>query len=140
MQHDDNEDKSIFTKEELLAHIRTSLGGRASEVVYYGEKDGISTGASSDLANATAMAQNIICRYGMDNSFGLAVIDSQAARMGELSSDVRSAVNAILAEQMSKAIELITKGRPAIDRLVEELMTKNHLTGDEIDKLLSSFD
>ena len=76
----------------------------------------------------------------MDNSFGLAVIDSQAARMGELSSDVRSAVNAILAEQMSKAIELITKGRPAIDRLVEELMIKNHLKGDEIDKLLSSFD
>ena len=140
MQHDDNEDKSIFTKEELLAHICTSLGGRASEIVYYGEKDGISTGASSDLANATAMAQNIICKYGMDNSFGLAVIDSQAARMGELSSDVRSAVNAILAEQMSKATELITKGRPAIDRLVEELMIKNHLTGDEIDKLLSSFD
>ena len=53
MQHADQEGKALYTKDELLARIKTSLGGRAAEIVYYGERDGISTGASGDLASAT---------------------------------------------------------------------------------------
>jgi len=138
MQHDDNEGKAIYTKDELLAKIRTSLGGRASEIVYYGEKDGISTGASGDLASATSLAQQIICTYGMDDDFGLAVIDGQSARMSELSSEVRAAVNKILDDQMKQAIRVITEGKDAIDALVSELMSKNHMTGIELNALLEN--
>lgn len=135
MQHDDNEGKAIYTKDELLAKIRTSLGGRASEIVYYGEKDGISTGASGDLASATSLAQQIICTYGMDDEFGLAVIDGQSAKMSELSSEVRAAVNKILDDQMKQAIRIITEGKEAIDALVSGLISKNHLTGNEIENI-----
>ena len=135
MQHDDNEEKAIYTKEELLSKIRTSLGGRASEIVYYGEKDGISTGASGDLASATSLAQHIICTYGMDDDFGLAVIDGQSAGMSEVSSEVRAAVNKILNEQMKQAIEIITEGKEALDAIVSELISKNHLTGNEIENI-----
>ena len=132
MQHDDNEGKAIYTKDELLAKIRTSLGGRASEIVYYGEKDGISTGASGDLVSATNIAHHIICTYGMDEKFGLAVIDQQAARDSELSGEVREAVNKILSDEMKKAIKLIEENKQAIDALVEKLLSNNHLTGSEI--------
>ncbi len=132
MQHGDNEGKALYTKDELLARIRTSLGGRASEIVYYGDRDGISTGASGDLENATNVARRIICTYGMDEEFGLAVIDQQAARNSELTGRVRDAVNKILAQEMENAIALISANRPAIDAIVEELMRNNHLTGDEI--------
>lgn len=138
MQHDDNEGKAIYTKDELISKIRTSLGGRASEIVYYGEKDGISTGASGDLASATSLAQQIICTYGMDDDFGLAVIDGQSARMSELTSEVRIAVNKILEEQMKQAIEIIAKSKNAIDAIVSELMSKNHLTGNELIALLEN--
>lgn len=135
MQHSDHEDKGIYTKEELLAKIRTSLGGRAAEIVYYGEKDGISTGASGDLVSATNTARHIICTYGMDEKFGLAVIDPQAAQMGELSAQVREAVNKILADEMHNAIALIEQNRALIDSLVERLLSENHLPGDEIEKI-----
>ncbi len=132
MQHDDNEGKAIYTKDELLSKIRTSLGGRAAEIVYYGEKDGVSTGASGDLVSATNMARSIICTYGMDEEFGLAVIDQPSSRSGAIDSKVREAVNKILADEMHNAIKLIEENRRSIDALVERLMSENHLTGDEI--------
>ena len=130
MQHADNEGKAIYTKDELLSRVRTSLGGRAAEIVYYGEVDGISTGASGDLASATSLARHIVCTYGMDKDFGLAVSD------GEMNDKVRSAVNAILEEQMVQAIKIISDNREKIDALVKALEEKNRLNGNEIEMIL----
>ena len=138
MQHADNEGKAIYTKEELLSRIRTSLGGRASEIVYYGEQDGISTGASGDLQSATSIAQQIVCTYGMDSEFGLAVVTHGAD--GDIATMIRACVNRILDEQMKKAIELISQNKNKIDSLVEELINKNHLNGVEIEQAIAKAD
>lgn len=136
MQHSENEGKAIYTKDELLARIRTALGGRAAEIVYYGDKDGISTGASGDLASATNIARQIVCSYGMDEDFGLAVVSSGSAENGAMSQEVRQCVNRILKEQMQEAIRLISENRCRIDALVDALMVKNHLNGDEIERTI----
>ena len=73
----------------------------------------------------------------MDESFGLAVIDSQTARTGELSAEVRAAVNKMLDAEMKQAIALISENKAVIDALIAELMKKNHLSGKEIDAILS---
>ncbi len=131
MQHAEQEGKAIYTKEELLSRIRTSLGGRAAEIVYYGARDGISTGASGDLASATKIARQIVCAYGMDEDFGLAVMD------GPMDAEVRSSVNRILKEQMQEAVKLISDHKEKIDSLVEELLTKNHLNSAEIHRAIT---
>ncbi len=135
MQHAEQEGKAIYTRQELLARIRTSLGGRAAEIAYYGKEDGISTGASGDLASATNLARQIVCTYGMDDEFGLAVLDRGIE--GALSGEVRASVNRILKDQMEQAIAIITENKGKIDALVEELMSKNHMTGVEIQSVLS---
>lgn len=137
MQRAEQEGKAIYTRDELLARIRTSLGGRAAEIVYYGDKDGISTGASGDLQNATSLAQQIVCTYGMDEAFGLAVVSSAAAN-GEMSAEVRTAVNRILHEQMEAAVRLVQEHKNTIDTLVMELTYKNHLNEQEIARILSA--
>ncbi len=137
MQHDDNSQKHILTRKDLRDKIRTSLGGRAAEIVYYGPEDGISSGASGDLAQATDIAKRLICSYGMDDGLGLAVI-SPSEMNGELSTEVRRAVNKILSAEMAKAVKLISENRRAIDALVERLITDNHLSGTEIDDLLKA--
>lgn len=139
MQHEDNEGKAIYTKDELLAKIRISLGGRASEIAYYGENEGISTGASGDLVSATNTARHIICTYGMDEDFGLAVIDQQDIRNSELSREVREAVNKILSDEMKNAIKLIEDNKQAINALVETLLSNNHLTGGEIKEIFERY-
>lgn len=132
MQHAEQEGKAIYTKDELLARIRTSLGGRAAEIAYYGERDGISTGASGDLASATNIARQIVCTYGMDDEFGLAVVNA-----AQMSNEVRASVNRILKEQMNEAVRLISENRDKIDSLVEELMMKNHLSSAEIERAIT---
>lgn len=135
MQHADREDKRLFTKKELLANIRTALGGRAAEIVYYGEEDGVSTGAAGDLSSATGAARRMVCAYGMDDALGLAVIDRDESA---IAGKVREAVNRILDGEMRKAVDLIAENRAAIDALVEVLLRKNHLSGQEINALFSS--
>ena len=137
MQHADNEGKAIFTKNEMLARIRTSLAGRAAEIVYYGEEDGVSTGASGDLINATHIAESMVCRTGMDRSFGLAVLTPE--NMPYYYSEVRTRVNSILQNEYEKAIRIIENNRAAIDALCEALFEKNHLVQNEIDEIFRKY-
>lgn len=138
MQHDSNEEKAIYTKDELLAKIRTALGGRAAEIVYYGEKAGVSTGAGGDLVSATRMARQLICAYGMDDEMGLAVVDPQEAQSGVLALDIRRSVNKILDREMKHAIRLIDENKPIIDLFVGKLLAENHLTGNEVKAIFES--
>ncbi len=134
MQHGDAEGKALYTKKELLARIRTSLGGRAAEIMYYGKEDGMSTGASADLAQATSIAEGILCSYGMDGTFGLSTVH-RSVRSGELSMVIRTAVNAILDREMENALCLLSENRVLIDRLVQALLERSHLTGEELSAL-----
>lgn len=132
MQHTADEDKHIFTKNELLSRIRTALGGRAAEIVYYGAENGISTGAAGDLINATTLARKMVELYGMDDTLGLvACIDQE-----EMSPETRNAVNKILVDEMNNAIEIVKANKKSIDKLSDALVNKNHLTTNEINKIL----
>lgn len=133
MEHSAKDMGPLSTKAELIGRIRTSLGGRAAEIVYYGEKDGVSTGASGDLEQATRVAQAMICSYGMDDQVGLAVMGQQEAAANLA---VNRRVNEILGEEMKNTVELIGKNKIRIDRMVDALMKKNKLTAEEMEELL----
>jgi len=131
MEQDSEEKEPLSTKKELLARIRTFLGGRAAEMVYYGDEDGISTGAGGDLKQATRVATAMICRYGMDSEFGPGVSDGQEP----VSAEVKKRVDEILGREMEKAIGIVGANRPLIDRLVKVLLEKNKLSGREIKEI-----
>jgi len=137
MQRAEQEGKAIYTRDELLARIRTSLGGRAAEIVYYGADAGVSTGPSGDLHSATTVAQHIVCTYGMDEDFGLAVVNPVNS-IGEMVPEVRVAVNRILKEQMAETIRLVQEHKDTIDALVTELLYKNHLNEQEIAAIMTA--
>lgn len=133
MEHSAREMGPFSTKDEMINRIRTSLGGRALEIAYYGEKDGVSTGASGDLEQATRMAAAMICSYGMDEEFGLIAMDPNEALRDP---EYRRRINEILAREMRATISLINANKKRIDRLVEALMKYNKLTGEEIENYL----
>ena len=133
MEHSAKEMSPLATKEELISRIRVSLGGRASEIVYYGNRDGISTGPSGDLEQAARMAAAMLCSYGMDENFGLAPMDLKEAMRDP---SVRERVNEMLRKEMKNTVEIIQNNRRRIDRLVDELMKKNKLTSQEMEALL----
>ena len=134
MRHSNQEDRLDYSRTDLLSRVRTSLGGRAAEIVYYGKENGVTTGASSDLANATELVRRMLCAYGMDDEFGLAVVPpSEKGDDGAL----RQRINQILVSQLEEAIRLIESNRAAMDALVDELVSKNSLNEKEIDRSFS---
>lgn len=137
MQHATQEDKFGYTRAELLARIRTALGGRAAELVCYGPEDGVTTGASGDLKTATSLAQRMLCTYGMVPDFGLAVVEDTSQ---PISKSIRAQVNMILQTELENAVSLLTASRAMLDKLVEELRKRNSLNGKELDDLLTGME
>ena len=127
-----DEDKVTFTREELLKRIAVSMGGRAAEIVCYGKDEGINSGASSDLAAATRVAEMMISAYGMDDEYGM------AAFTPDLNDPIfRNKVSEMMKEQMDRDIGIISEYRDVFDELVAELVKKNHLSEEEIEKVLN---
>ncbi len=138
MQHADREGKQLYTRSEMLMNIRTSLGGRAAELVCYGEEDGYSTGASSDLQNATRMAEQMICRYGMDSEVGIAYIDNKKSDAAYYTM-IRPRVNVILTKELNEAIKAIQENRIALDKMAEALLERDHLREHEIEEIFAKY-
>lgn len=138
MQHGDDEDKAIYLRSELSARIRTSLAGRAAEMVYYGDEAGVSTGASGDLYSATKTCERMICNYGMDEKFGLSYIN-ETSLSPSAADELRARVNEVLTAELELAKQTVAKNHVAMDKLVEALMEKNHLKGGEIDEIFSKY-
>ena len=138
MEHADVENTPLRTREELLGRIRVALGGRAAEIARYGEKDGISTGASGDLTSATRLAGALLLQYGMDEDFGLASFNPDAMIKGPMAEKIHARINAILQEQLTWAVDRLTAHRGQLDLLAGTLLSKNKITGEEIDALLGS--
>lgn len=134
MQHADRENKGVYTKEELLSSIRTALGGRAAELVCYGKDGGLTTGASGDLAAATRTAQRMICDFGMDDLFGLAVASEEEKRA--MYPEIRKRLNDVLETALAEAVALIEGRRATLDALANALLEKNHLRSEELKAIL----
>lgn len=131
MQHGD-EDKANYTKSEIESLIRVSLGGRAAEMVYYGN-EGINTGASSDIKRASELARSMICNLGMDEEFGMSIVPSEFNIEA-----VRRKTNEIMLNQLNNAKKLITDNKEKFDKLVDALVKHSRLTGEQVAKILNA--
>lgn len=137
MEHSDNDTGApLKTRDQLIDNIRTSLGGRAAEIVYYGEKNGISSGAAGDLENATRIARTMICNYGMDDVIGLVSLSQNEALNGPLAGKITERVSVIIGQEMIETVKIINESKMQLDQLVSALLEKNRLTGEEINAVL----
>ena len=135
MQHDSQEDIPSYTKEALLWRIRTALAGRASEIVFYGKDAGVNTGVSGDLKNATNLAIQMICRYGMaDNT--LLSLDFEKILGSSYGQKVLQEAETILERELKATIGFIEEGRDKVEALSKKLLEKNQLMKDEIAEVL----
>ena len=130
MQYSEDDTKFSYTKDEMENFIRISLAGRAAEMVYY-DKNGLTTGASSDIKKAYNIAREMICNLGMDEEFGLSVLPDN------YNSDfIRVKTNEILLNQLNLAKQQIIDNKFKFDKLVDALIKESRLTGVQIENIL----
>jgi cell division protease FtsH len=129
-------DRFNYDKQGLLAHIKVATGGRSAEEVVYGDE---TTGAESDIRQATQLARDIVGRFGMSEQIGfLSVLpqDGQAAAMpgySEVSERTRQRIDdemrRIVREAHDEAVQLLSEHRHRLDGLAEALFHAETLEG-----------
>ncbi len=135
MKPESQEDVPNYTREQMLGMIRTSLAGRAAEMVFFEKEKSVNTGASSDLEHATDCAWALLCRYGMDDD-QLIVLRRQDILASSLAPEYVAKVNEILKTEMKNTIDIIQKGKSKIEEIAAVLEKENRLTGAKFEKLM----
>ena len=123
--NEDENDKFLSTKEELMNDIMVSLGGRANEEIFFNRVTG---GCSNDLEKATRIAENMVTRLGMSDTFGLISINPKDTFMRE---KVVAEVNEILNECYNKAKQILIENRTLTEELVKVLIEKEEMNLDD---------
>ena len=131
-------DQFNFDEQGLLARIRVATGGRAAEEVVYGDQ---TTGAESDIRQATQLARLMVGRFGMSEEIGFVAVlpqDGEASALQgliEVSEHTRQRVDAevkrIVGEAHDEAIRLLTGHRERLDSLAEALVRAETLDQPE---------
>ena len=132
-----DEEKIIFTRRELEYSICQAMGGRAAEILYYGDAEGLSTGVGSDLRHATAWAERMVREFGMSEEVGQIFYDPRYVQDGPLAVKVSEVVERIVHAQLDTALDLLREHQPPLDRLVEQLIEKNRLTRSGVERILA---
>ena len=132
------EEKYLNTEAELRDMLVGLVGGRAAEEVVF---DTVTTGAANDIEKATAIARNMITRYGMSKRFGLvglATVESQYLEgrtalncSDETAAAIDEEVVAMIKESYDQALQMLRENRDLMDKLAAFLIERETITGKE---------
>jgi cell division protease FtsH len=132
------EDHKMQSRKEFLDDIAGTLGGFAAEEMIYGD---ITTGPSNDLAVVTALARDMVSRYGMSDKIGpVAFATDHSYRNETYSQDIAAKIDAevsrIIDEGKDKAREVLNTHRGALDAIANRLVEVETLEREEFEKIL----
>ncbi|WP_251445181.1 ATP-dependent zinc metalloprotease FtsH [Vermiculatibacterium agrestimuris] len=142
------EDKTnLRTKEELMAKITVSMGGRAAEEVIMHT---MTNGASQDIQEATNIARNMVAMFGMSEEFGMMALGSVRNQYldggygldcaQDTAAVMDNAVKAILDVCYADAVKLIEENRDLMDKVAAYLLEKETITGGEMVAIIEGRD
>lgn len=139
------DDRKFQTRKQFLDDIVSALGGYVAEQMVF---DDLTTGPSNDLQVATAMAHDMVAKYGMSSALGPVAFETSGGvllgKMGFIERDyspdfaarIDREVEKIMNDSLVRAKSLLTKYRHVMDAIAEELMRVETLEKDDYDKLL----
>ena len=137
------EEKCLYTKEELWARLVEFTGGRAAEEIVFGS---VTTGASNDIEKATSIARSMITRYGMSEKFGLTGLERAANQYLDnqtvldcsevTQAEVDKEITAMLKKAYQEAKDMLTANRSILDHIAAFLIEKETITGKEFMEIL----
>lgn len=123
---------AVWTAETFYEAIAVLMAGRAAETILFGEP---SAGDANDVSEATNFARRLICDEGLSPKFGIVAYDLQLTsytRTDAIMDEARRMVE----NGYRRALDLLARHRPALERVTEALAKEHHLTHDRIKQLI----
>jgi cell division protease FtsH len=145
-----NEEQGLITRAQLKARITGALGGRAAEEEIFGN-DEVTTGAGGDLQQVTAMARQMVTRFGMSDLGPLSLesqegevflgggLTTRAEYSEEVAARIDEQVRVIVEHCHEDARQIMRENRVVIDRLVELLIEKETIDGEEFRQIVAEY-
>ena len=131
------EDKKMQSKKQFLDDIAATLGGYVAEEMLFGD---VTTGPSNDLMVITAIAREMVTRYGMSDKLGPVAFGERSLGNEPYSEHVAMQIDAevtrIIDEAKASAKKVISEHRGALDAIAKELTEKETVERSEFEKIL----
>lgn len=140
------EETRLQSKNEFLDDIAMSLGGYVAEQMVFGD---VTTGPSNDLQVSTALARDMVTKYGMSEKLGPMALEGSGGRTlfggrgvdskdysEQMSAKIDDEVSKIMNDAFARAHTVCTEHRKALNAIAEELIIKESIERDDFEKLL----
>src|SRR5579883_3403848 len=144
------EDQTLISRSQILARITGALGGRAAEVVIFGDAE-VTTGAGNDIQQVANMARQMVTRFGMSD-LGPLSLESQQGEVflgrdwmtrSEYSEAIAARIDAqvrtIVEQCYETAKQIMREHRAVMDRLVDLLIEKETIDGNEFRQIVAEY-
>ncbi len=125
-----DEDRYLFTKNELLNKIKVLLGGRVAEQIIFNE---ITTGASNDLEKATEIAKQMVCKYGMSSLGNVVIKENYRFKYNKIENEIKR----IIEECYDDTMKIIEENKIILEDIAEHLLEKESISGEELDSIFN---
>ncbi len=145
-----SEEQGLISRSQLMARITGALGGRAAEQVIFGDAE-VTTGAGGDLQMVSGMARQMVTRFGMSD-LGPLSLESQQGEVflgrdwttrseysNEIATRIDAQVRTIAEHCYAEACKIVEDNRAVIDRLVDLLIEKETIDGDEFRQIVAEY-
>ena len=140
------EEKFIRTREQLLSEVTTLLGGRAAEELFTFDK---TTGAENDLRRATEIVRKMVTEFGMSDKLGPLTfgrktefvflgrdIASERDYSEQVAYEIDKEVRKTIEDCFERAKNILKENSEGVKKVVEILIEKETIEGDELKKIL----
>jgi len=142
------EDKKMHSRKEFLDDIAMSLGGYVAEKQIYGD---LTTGPSNDLQVSTALARDMVTRYGMSEKMGPVALEGSDGKAlfgrgledrthsEKVGAEIDSEVSRIMNEALAKAEKILLEYKPALDAVAKRLVEAETIEREEFEKMMLAY-
>ncbi|MBS0481549.1 MAG: ATP-dependent zinc metalloprotease FtsH [Proteobacteria bacterium] len=140
-------DRYSYHRDQMHAQLAVAMGGRVAEEIIFGH-DKVSSGASSDIQQATSLARNMVTKWGMSDKLGPLQYEEQSEgylgygasqrtlQSAETNKLIDGEIRALVEGGHKRAIDILKTNEDKLHLLAKALLEYETLTGEEIDGLI----
>jgi len=143
------EDRHLYSIAQLRDTVTTYLGGRAAEEIIFGNSE-VTTGASSDLEQVSALVRRMVKEYGMSEKMGLRtfgrreelvflgrMVDEQKDYGDKVADEIDEEIKRLIDEAYARAKDILTENKEKLVQIAERLIIEETLEGDALEAVFN---